>query len=120
TDPWLWDSDGDGVGDGDEISRGTDPLFADNGSTTLADENAAALIPAAPVSGVTAVEPAPEGPTGVVQGEGNAGPGRMTGCSAYADGLPAQSAYEAAGRTAADPALVNAVDPDWDGIACEE
>jgi hypothetical protein len=29
-------------------------------------------------------------------------------------------AYEAAGMTAADSAIVAALDPDFDGIACEE
>jgi len=29
-------------------------------------------------------------------------------------------AFEAAGMTTADPAVVAALDPDYDGIACEE
>jgi hypothetical protein len=40
-------------------------------------------------------------------------------CSQYADWYDAQVAYENLGGTSADPALVNEVDPDWDGIACE-
>jgi hypothetical protein len=40
-------------------------------------------------------------------------------CSQYVDWYDAQVAYENLGATAADPALVNEVDPDWDGIACE-
>ena len=31
-----------------------------------------------------------------------------------------QVAYEAAGMTEADPEVVSALDPDYDGIACEE
>jgi uncharacterized protein YkwD len=41
-------------------------------------------------------------------------------CSDFASWYDAQNAYEAAGGTNADPALVNSLDPDWDGIACEE
>lgn len=40
-------------------------------------------------------------------------------CAQYVDWYGAQVAYENLGGTAADPALVNEVDPDWDGIACE-
>lgn len=41
-------------------------------------------------------------------------------CSDYATWYDAQVAYEAAGMTAADPAMVASLDPDYDGIACEE
>ncbi len=41
-------------------------------------------------------------------------------CSSYGSWYDAQVAYEAAGTTAADPAMVQALDPDFDGIACEE
>ena len=40
-------------------------------------------------------------------------------CGQYAAWYDAQVAYENLGATGADPALVNEVDPDWDGIACE-
>jgi hypothetical protein len=40
-------------------------------------------------------------------------------CAQYVDWYDAQVAYENLGATAADPAFVNEVDPDWDGIACE-
>lgn len=43
-----------------------------------------------------------------------------TGCASYATWYDAQVAYESAGATAADPALVNALDPNADGVACEE
>jgi hypothetical protein len=42
------------------------------------------------------------------------------GCDSYASWYDAQMAYEAAGLTSADPAMVSALDPDNDGIACEE
>lgn len=40
-------------------------------------------------------------------------------CGQYVDWYDAQVAYENLGGTGADPALVNEIDPDWDGIACE-
>jgi hypothetical protein len=44
----------------------------------------------------------------------------VAGCGSYGSWYDAQIAYEAAGLTAADPAVVSALDPDYDGIACEE
>ena len=41
-------------------------------------------------------------------------------CGDFPSWYDAQLAYEDAGGLAADPALVAAVDPDYDGIACEE
>jgi hypothetical protein len=41
-------------------------------------------------------------------------------CAQYANWYDAQVAYENLGATAADPALVQEVDPNYDGIACEE
>jgi hypothetical protein len=41
-------------------------------------------------------------------------------CSQYVTWYDAQIAYENLGATAADPALVQEVDPNYDGIACEE
>jgi hypothetical protein len=46
--------------------------------------------------------------------------GTAYSCGAYGDWYDAQVAYENAGATAADPAMVQAMDPDYDGIACEE
>ena len=40
-------------------------------------------------------------------------------CSQYATWYDAQIAYENLGSTAAEPALVDEVDPNYDGIACE-
>jgi hypothetical protein len=41
-------------------------------------------------------------------------------CASYGIWYDAQIAYENMGATAADPALVQEVDSDYDGIACEE
>lgn len=46
--------------------------------------------------------------------------GGVAGCGSYGSWYDAQVAYEAAGMTSADPAVVSALDPDYDGIACEE
>ena len=46
--------------------------------------------------------------------------GTSYSCEAYGDWYDAQVAYENAGATEADPAMVQAMDPDYDGIACEE
>lgn len=43
-----------------------------------------------------------------------------TGCANYGTWYDAQVAYEAGGGTAADPGFVNSLDPNWDGVACEE
>lgn len=40
-------------------------------------------------------------------------------CTQYGTWYDAQVAYENLGATGADPALVQEVDPDYDGIACE-
>ncbi|MBW3632074.1 MAG: hypothetical protein KY456_03500 [Chloroflexi bacterium] len=40
-------------------------------------------------------------------------------CSRYATWYDAQIAYENLGATAADPVLVQEIDPNYDGIACE-
>ena len=49
-----------------------------------------------------------------------AAPATVAGCESYTSWYDAQVAYEAAGMTEADPAVVSALDPDYDGIACEE
>lgn len=49
-----------------------------------------------------------------------AAPAAIAECGSYGSWYDAQLAYEAAGLTDADPALVSALDPDVDGIACEE
>jgi hypothetical protein len=41
-------------------------------------------------------------------------------CAQYPTWYDAQLAYENLGGTAADPALVQEVDPNYDGVACEE
>ena len=71
--------------------------------TDQAVDPAAAPVEAAPVT-TAAVDPAQAG----------------MGCANYTDWLSAQTAYENGGGTSADPAFVNSLDPNWDGVACEE
>jgi hypothetical protein len=66
----------------------------------------------APVEAVAPTDSAPETTDTVAADAGF--------CSQYATWYDAQIAYENLGATAADPALVQEVDPNFDGIACEE
>ena len=90
-------------------------------------------IPAAPGAATTTTSPAPtEGTATETVPVDAAAPAESapvatdtaaaTGgfCSQYATWYDAQIAYENLGATAADPALVQEVDPNYDGIACEE
>lgn len=79
----------------DNTATTTTSLANDSGTTT---EN----VPVESVGETTSTDAAPAG-----------------FCAQYVDWYDAQVAYENLGATAADPALVNEVDPDWDGIACE-
>ncbi|MDQ3411158.1 MAG: CAP domain-containing protein, partial [Chloroflexota bacterium] len=67
-----------------------------------------------PIDPAVASEPAPVADPAVDPALAGAG------CANYATWYDAQVAYESAGATAADPALVNSLDPNWDGVACEE
>jgi hypothetical protein len=110
---------GDGLIGGVPILR-TVPTAAD--ATTQTTSNLASVegtatenIPvdaAAPVNAATPAEPAPVATDTVTAAGGF--------CSQYATWYDAQIAYENLGTTAADPALVQEVDPNYDGIACEE
>ncbi|HEX5500340.1 MAG TPA: excalibur calcium-binding domain-containing protein, partial [Thermomicrobiales bacterium] len=53
-------------------------------------------------------------------GDGGSGDAAAASCSQFASWYDAQTYYEAAGGTDGGSALVNALDPDVDGIACEE
>ena len=80
---------------------------------------AAAPVDAAPVDGAAPIEsaaPAESAPVATDTATTAAG----GFCSQYATWYDAQIAYENLGTTAADPALVQEVDPNYDGIACEE
>ena len=79
----------------------TDPAGTAGATTETVPVDAAAPAESAPVAAETAAT------------EGGF-------CSQYATWYDAQIAYENLGATAADPALVQEVDPNYDGIACEE
>jgi hypothetical protein len=60
------------------------------------------------------------GDTGVLSPAPDTATSSVPTCDDYASWYDAQLAYEAAGTTDADPALVSSLDPDADGIACED
>jgi hypothetical protein len=98
-------------GAGDGLIGGVPIQVAATGTTTTNPATApgapAETVPveSAPVDG-TAAAPTDTAPT--------------TGfCAQYTTWYDAQVAYENLGATAADPALVQEVDPNYDGIACE-
>lgn len=118
--------------DGNATTRGPGSASAAPGSVVRSSGNGMALLgpdgtyrvtenaPAdVTISGDTDVlsppAAAPAVPTSA-PAEGNSVPT----CSSYGSWYDAQIAYENAGLTAADPALVQSLDPDYDGIACEE
>ncbi len=107
--------------DGDAAALGTGNASAAPGSVTRGVGGTALLGPdgtysvtdnAPPVVNVT-------GDTDVLTIV-EAAPSSVAACGSYTSWYDAQLAYEAAGLTAADPALVSTLDPDYDGIACEE
>lgn len=113
--------------DGDAAIRGNGGASASpgtvtrGGGTTTLGPNGSYVVSDAP-SNVTIT-----GDTDVIaplDESSNANPapdaGAAYSCGAYGDWYDAQVAYENAGATAADPAMVQAMDPDYDGIACEE
>ncbi|MFT4039029.1 MAG: hypothetical protein QM692_12665 [Thermomicrobiales bacterium] len=97
---------GGGAGDGMIGGMPIRPMPADNTTSTTTSMNSQ--------SGATS-ENVPVDSMG--SSEGEAAPAGF--CDQYATWYDAQVAYENLGATGADPALVNEVDPDWDGIACE-
>ncbi len=113
--------------DGDAAALGPGSASASPGSVTRGSGSGTALLgpdgnysvsevapPNVSVSGDTEVlSPPPQAP--------EAAPATtVADCTSYASWYDAQVAYEAAGMTSADPAMVAALDPDNDGIACEE
>jgi hypothetical protein len=98
---------GDGLIGGVPI-RPAAPDATTNTVTSLANNNGNAT-ENIPVEALAPESPAPS--------DGAAAP--IGFCAQYATWYDAQVAYENLGTTAADPALVQEVDADYDGIACE-
>lgn len=146
TDPVLYDTDGDGVMDGDELWwTETDPLDPNDYALSAAQPaSEPAASERAPEPQVTSTPrdnanvTVADGGNATSYGEGSAtsAPGSViqgadvtlsdidaglpSQCSAYPDWYAAQTNYENAGGVQAADSLVNAVDADRDGIACEE
>ena len=105
-----------GAGDGLIGGVPMQPIPAAPDATTLTTANLASTEGTAtenvPVDAAAPTESAPVA-TDTVAASGGF-------CSQYPTWYDAQIAYENLGATAADPALVQEVDPNYDGIACEE
>ncbi len=91
------------------------PVPADSGETTVAPPSGEPA--SAPVDGSQ-----PDGVMGDATMADPAGEGTplVASCADFASWYDSQVYYESVGGTAAAPELVNALDPDYDGVACEE
>lgn len=103
-----------GAGDGLIGGMPIQPVAAAPGATTTSTNLASTDGAATENAPVDAAAPADSAP---VTTDTEAAGGF---CSQYPTWYDAQVAYENLGATAADPALVQEVDPNYDGIACEE
>jgi hypothetical protein len=114
--------------DGDAAALGPGNASAAPGLVTRGGVGSAGTLPLGPDGTYSAIETAPSNVTIAGDTEVLAPPAApaadpastVAGCDSYASWYDAQVAYEAAGMTAADEAVVAALDPDYDGIACEE
>ncbi len=113
--------------DGNAAARGPGSASASPGSVTRGSSSGMSLLGPDGTYSVTEVAP----PNVTVAGDtevlspapvvaDNTSVSTVAGCESYASWYDAQVAYEAAGMTSADPAIVSALDPDYDGIVCEE
>ncbi|MCC7021425.1 MAG: hypothetical protein IT338_01275 [Thermomicrobiales bacterium] len=104
-----------GAGDGLIGGVPIQPAAPDNTTTTTtdlatSDGNATENVPIDDVAAESST----------TEGDGSSDEAAPLGfCEQYPTWYDAQVAYENLGTTAADPALVQEVDPDYDGIACE-
>ncbi len=113
--------------DGDAAALGPGSASASPGSVTRGSGSGAALL--GPDGNYSVTEVAPSNVTVAGDTEVLSPPPQtpdaapattVADCTSYASWYDAQVAYEAAGMTSADPGMVAALDPDNDGIACEE
>ncbi len=128
TDPLKFDTDGDGHGDGDELfwlhtdpldpnspppsqSTGDQPGGQTSGGQTSGDQSSGDQGSGGQASG--------DQSSGGQQTDAQSNAIPVATCGDFASWYDAQNAYEAAGRTSAAPALVESLDPDRNGIACE-
>jgi hypothetical protein len=103
---------GDGLIGGVPVQPAPAPADATTNTTTNLASSEGSTTENVPVDSMGTSEPPP-----VATDSGTAPAGF---CSQYGTWYDAQVAYENLGATAADTALVQEVDPDYDGIACEE
>jgi hypothetical protein len=111
--------------DGDASALGAGNASAAPGLVTRGGVGSSGKAPLGPDGISNVVDTAPANVTVAGETDALAPPAAapastVAGCDSYASWYDAQVAYEAAGMTTADPAVVAALDPDYDGIACEE
>ena len=114
--------------DGDAEVRGDGDASAAPGLVTRGGVGSSGTAPLGPDGTYSVIDTAPSNVTIAGDTEVLAPPAApaaapvttVAGCDSYASWYDAQVAYEAAGMTTADPAVVSVLDPDYDGIACEE
>lgn len=112
--------------DGDAAAVGPGSASASPGSVTRGTGSGNALLGPDGTYSVTEVAPpnvSVSGDTDVISiapAPASAPVATVANCASFLSWYDAQVAYEAAGMTSADPALVQSLDPDYDGIACEE
>jgi hypothetical protein len=112
--------------DGDAAALGTGNADAAPGTVTRGGGGMALLGPDGTYSVTDNAPPTVDvaGDTDVIEvvtpADAPAADSSIAGCGSYASWYDAQVAYEAAGMLDADPALVSSLDPDYDGIACED
>jgi len=94
---------------GNLVSGPPAPAPADGTTTTTSETTTS--------DGTTSTDGASAPVEGTTTGTTTAAP---SACAAYGSWYDAQVAYETAGALGADPGLVAAVDPDYDGVACED
>jgi hypothetical protein len=108
---------GDGLIGGVPVMPILRPTAPDNTAmtTTALDNTAGSTSENVPLETTTDTTTTSEAAPAPAEGEATG-----TGfCASYGTWYDAQLAYENLGATGADPALVQEVDPDYDGIACE-
>ena len=107
-----------GAGDGVIAGIPVALLLLPEATTTTTPATSAGIATGAiPVAAPAPIETAPAEPAPLMT-ESTAPTGGF--CAQYPTWYDAQLAYENLGGAAADPALVQEVDPNYDGIACEE
>ena len=108
--------------DGNAAALGTGNASAAPGTVTRDSSGTSILGPDGRynVSEVAPPSVSVAGDTDVISPPANMSGANTISCANYGSWYDAQVFYEAAGMTDADASIVSSLDPDYDGIACEE